>query len=74
VLDARAQITEQMNEADGRIGSDSGGDYWGGYYDACRHALKAIPPHLVRPDAEDLVLDDAVRTEPSPEPPQGAIN
>ncbi len=56
VLDARQAIEENKDAAEKQI-DRNGCSYWGGYYDACRHALKAIPPHLVYPDPEDLVLD-----------------
>jgi len=60
LLDARKQIDDSMDTAGGAydrqpLGFDRGYNrgYWSGYRDACRHALKALPPYVKYPDAED---------------------
>ena len=63
LLDARTFIEGNMDTGGGAFHSEPAQDdswergYWGGYYDACRHALKALPPYVKFPDAEDWQIE-----------------
>ena len=63
LIDSRLHIEGNQSTAGGAMNEPPDGDtwdrgYWCGYYDACRHALKALPPYLAYPDDEDLVFDE----------------
>ncbi len=61
LLEARADIGANSENAGGAMKEPTHLDepwdrgYWGGYYDACRHALKALPPFVKHPDDEDWI-------------------
>lgn len=57
LLAAREQLGHNLEQAtrilEGEEQDIAPTEYWGGYYDACRHALEALPPYVKHPDAKD---------------------
>ena len=58
LLDARRRIDlngdQKMNPMGPEVKDWTEG-YNAGYYDACRHALKALPPYVKYPNAENWI-------------------